>query len=373
MANLQLTLEELSENFLTNLNLVNTKFEKSVLNFFKLEFGKCLILETRDTRRSVLRIRRTIKHLDIYGNNVNQIILKWPQFLSVVKESKVMPKFGNLIILEFSKNEPEFSDLSVLDAIIERINMVPAKKIVLLFNYQDCPESYLKNVNVDAYLKINEFTNTYTTLTDENLSEILFQSALNGRINHVNVLLEKGAKINEPGNADSDRTLHGAAEFGDKALISTLLRHGALIIGNRTGNTPLHIAAKNGYNDIVTLLLDHTSTTYSVDVNFKNSSGTTALHLAAEFAYSKVVKTLLNHGADINCKDNGDNAPLHFAATCQELEVVKILLERGALVTVKNKLGQTPLDLVPADFTEVEQLLSMVGRASRRSVHLGMI
>ena len=57
-----------------------------------------------------------------------------------------------------------------------------------------------------------------------------------------------------------------------------------------TGNTPLHIAALNGYTDIVRLLLEQPN----IDTTRTNNAGQTALDLAREKEFKEIVKLLGN-------------------------------------------------------------------------------
>ena len=65
-------------------------------------------------------------------------------------------------------------------------------------------------------------------------------------------------------------------------------------------------------------------------------SGNTPLQLAAEQGYAKNVKYLMQHGANIHEQDEFGRTPLHFAAVAgsrdrnEALECMKLLVEQGA-------------------------------------------
>jgi ankyrin repeat protein len=59
------------------------------------------------------------------------------------------------------------------------------------------------------------------------------------------------------------------------------------------GNCPIHIAAQNGHNDLVKLLINK-----KADLNTKNSKGNTAMHMAVGYDYYIAAKYLLDAGAD---------------------------------------------------------------------------
>ncbi|RHZ40667.1 hypothetical protein DYB31_001906 [Aphanomyces astaci] len=77
----------------------------------------------------------------------------------------------------------------------------------------------------------------------------------------------------------------------------------------KTAYTPLQLAAKHGYLNIVEYLLQH-----GADVGAANSFRRTALLFAARHGHPAVIKLLLRHGASILDRDNLDNTPLHMAA-----------------------------------------------------------
>lgn len=59
------------------------------------------------------------------------------------------------------------------------------------------------------------------------------------------------------------------------------------------GNRPIHIAAQNGHNDLLKLLIKK-----KVEVNAQNAKGNTALHMAIGYDYYDTAILLINAGAD---------------------------------------------------------------------------
>ena len=72
--------------------------------------------------------------------------------------------------------------------------------------------------------------------------------------------------------------------------------------------------------------------------------GNTALMLAASNGYDKGVQVLLNASADVNIQNSDGNTALHFTASKGHLGICKMLLASGARASL-NSDGNTPLDI----------------------------
>lgn len=87
--------------------------------------------------------------------------------------------------------------------------------------------------------------------------------------------------------------LLGAIISGDLALVRTALQDHPEQLNTayaQNGNTPLHVAALNGYTDIARLLLEQPG----IDTTRTNNNGKTALDLAREKSFEEIVKLLEN-------------------------------------------------------------------------------
>ena len=91
------------------------------------------------------------------------------------------------------------------------------------------------------------------------------------------------------------------------------------------GRSALGVAARWGYSDIVSLLLDR-----GADANAPDDVYGSALGAATWIGHEGIVSMLLDRGADVNSSD-GDNRPaLSEAARRGHMEIVSILLDQGA-------------------------------------------
>lgn len=172
---------------------------------------------------------------------------------------------------------------------------------------------------------------------DAEIVKRLFEAARNGNKTLLEELLAKGADVNA---REDGRTLAYQAVFSaNKALVASLLAKGANANqAGRTGDTPLHGAAANGYSDIVELLLQQ-----NADVNAQNYQGETALHLAAAKGHKDVAELLVARGADINIKDAKRQLPLHLAAGLGNKELVELLLSKKTDVNARDVEDTTPV------------------------------
>lgn len=67
----------------------------------------------------------------------------------------------------------------------------------------------------------------------------------------------------------------------------------------KTLNTPLHISAQNGHEEVTEILIAG-----KADLNARNGKGQTALHMAMSYDYYNVVKMLINAGCDENIEND---------------------------------------------------------------------
>jgi ankyrin repeat protein len=115
---------------------------------------------------------------------------------------------------------------------------------------------------------------------------------------------------------------------------------------------PIQLAAVNGNEDVVKLLLEHGANPDTHD--WIRSS----LHEAAGYRQKKIAKPLLEHDADFDAKTQYSETALHRAATKGHKEVVQLLLKHGATVDTKTQDSETAHHRAAANgHIEVVQLL----------------
>ena len=129
-----------------------------------------------------------------------------------------------------------------------------------------------------------------------------------------------------------------AAIAGDSGAVEAALGREDVNLSDSDGWTALHIAARNGNNDICRLLLSRPT----IDVNVKNKWKSTPLMIAAGSGNLDVVELLLRHPrtqVDLQAEYYGRTALIE-AALKGHLAVVKTLVAHGANVNAADKTGR---------------------------------
>ncbi|CAL9194102.1 ankyrin repeat-containing protein ITN1-like [Musa acuminata AAA Group] len=155
----------------------------------------------------------------------------------------------------------------------------------------------------------------------------------------------RAAVVNDV-NEEDETALFTAAQKGFLDVVVELLKYTdreSLTRKNRSGFDVFHIAAREGHQAIVQVLLGHDPTL----VKTFGQSNATPLITAATRGHTEVVNLLLEQDDSLIelSKKNGKNA-LHFAARQGHVEIVKALLGKDPqLARRTDKKGQTALHM----------------------------
>lgn len=139
----------------------------------------------------------------------------------------------------------------------------------------------------------------------------------------------------------------------------------------REGYTPMQLAAKLGYTDVMQILIDAGADVDKADefgytplleavyheriecvrlllkhgANADGAANIIPLHIAAERGHADCMIALLQAGANANKTDEAHRSPLHLAVFFEHPECIDILLKHGADTTLKDANGHTATDI----------------------------
>jgi ankyrin repeat protein len=117
------------------------------------------------------------------------------------------------------------------------------------------------------------------------------------------------------------------------------------------GETPLYLAARLGYEEIVNFLLDK-----GAIIDCDCNHGLTPLFAAIIEGHISTVALLLNRGANAKQTIEDNSTPLHFAVEYNREQIVDLLLAHGANPNATDNDGETPL-IVAAEHNGNAQIM----------------
>lgn len=188
----------------------------------------------------------------------------------------------------------------------------------------------------------------------------------------VELLLDNGAEIDEEGFGFTALSL--ATEIGSKDIVSCLIKRNANVNRPEEAfDRPVYVAARQGYHELLQLLIeadadvniftsdgwgplhiayDHPEVARvllesGVDLNRASDAGT-PLHLASKWNYPEVMKVYLQHKPNLEIALQsydyyGGMAALCVATAQGNTEIVRMLLEEGANVNQRAQFNYFPL------------------------------
>lgn len=152
----------------------------------------------------------------------------------------------------------------------------------------------------------------------------IFTKVREGNAFHVRVWLDNTENDLNQGDDHRFSLLHWAAREGRTNIVDMLIQRGARINATNMGDdTALHLAASHGHRDIVLMLLHN-----KANINAINEHGNTPLHYACFWGQEQIAEDLVNNGALVAMANKFDETPIEKAKG----RLAKLLSERaGAL------------------------------------------
>ena len=135
-----------------------------------------------------------------------------------------------------------------------------------------------------------------------------------------------------------DKALIQSAYEGKLAEVEILVAKGAAVnLQDKKKRTPLILAASSGHTPVVEFLFIK-----GAEINARDSDGQTALMYACKRSFNETAAFLLKNGAEVNVqsKKKGITA-LMLPAVSGNVDLVRMLLEHGADANLTDIFGRT--------------------------------
>ncbi|CAH1114326.1 unnamed protein product [Psylliodes chrysocephalus] len=156
-----------------------------------------------------------------------------------------------------------------------------------------------KSDSFDSFIPFGEITQHF----------LIFAACL-GKCEVLEFLLNRGVDINFS-DCFGKTSLHYAASRGLQNVLLLLINRKANVnLTDNEKNTPLHLASLNGHENCAKALLYSSP---DVELNIGNSFGDTPLILASRWGYCDIVKILLENGASVIVKNKRNQTVFEVA------------------------------------------------------------
>lgn len=177
--------------------------------------------------------------------------------------------------------------------------------------------------------------------SDMDDSKESFKVVFEGSASELQRCMKKQKKIRKYDDVNA-APLHHAAEEGEVELMEMIISDSsceALNVMDDYGNTALHWAAEKNQVESVKFLLSK-----GANPNIRNCSMMAPLHLAVQGLHNQVVKVLIEHSStDINLEGENGNTAVIIACSKDNSEALQMLLNKGAKPCKSNKWGCFPI------------------------------
>lgn len=211
-----------------------------------------------------------------------------------------------------------------------------------LVKYGACPLIY-NHDGIQAFLLAagtdnvdildNLITEYKSSITEYEEAEMMAQAALNGLVNNIKCMTNKGLSCK--GTYREDSIIMWGLQSENIEVIKLLHKEGASIDKkNEDGHTPIYNAAAEGLVDIVDYLV-----TNGADINVTSNEGDTPLMIACCYDQTEVVELLLKRGADLHYTNESGMDALAYAIQYGNCKVVKKILEFRSIKSTLDKIN----------------------------------
>ncbi|KAL5011274.1 hypothetical protein ScPMuIL_009825 [Solemya velum] len=150
----------------------------------------------------------------------------------------------------------------------------------------------------------------------------IFTQVREGNAFHVRVWLDNTENDLNQGDDHRFSLLHWASLEGRSNIVDMLIQRGARINATNMGDdTALHLASSHGHREIALMLLHN-----KANINAINEHGNTPLHYACFWGHDSIAEDLVNNGALVSLANKFNETPLEKA----KAYLSKMLKDRAA-------------------------------------------
>ncbi|WJZ88078.1 hypothetical protein VitviT2T_007410 [Vitis vinifera] len=202
-----------------------------------------------------------------------------------------------------------------------------------------------QNLNSETFSSQTEMPNQIAAVSQTEIPHMdadLYKALYRGDISFLKGKYSEFAHLQPQLTPKRNTVLHIAAQFGQLACVEWILHFHScsplLQQPNLKGDTPLHLAAREGHRGVVKALLDAAKTlhqeiesgvgTDEAMLRMTNKEKDTALHEAVRYHHSKVVKLLIEADPHFIYGANSTGyTPLYMAAERGYGDLVEIIID----------------------------------------------
>ncbi|KAK6166700.1 hypothetical protein SNE40_023334 [Patella caerulea] len=261
----------------------------------------------------------------------------------ITKDKLMFERWQPLTLAESYKDEgiqrQSSTNPNAIDEFFQYVQLGDEAAVLKMLDNKCTEEIYLKLCHplcscdrCERLLAKNRLDSSLVTaLTrDDRGYTALHVAAYYGQARLIDILIKYGAIVDATDYLGLT-PLHISCQKGFQNVMLLLLHFGADVsCADNDGNTALHLGAANGHEDCLKGLVFYDNK--RVDVNMKNDMGETPLHMAAKWGYDVIVKTLLENGANATIKNRRGQTPISLA---QNIMVQRLMVETRSQMIVK--------------------------------------
>lgn len=176
---------------------------------------------------------------------------------------------------------------------------------------------------------LKKFTDLNLISKDRLGYTVFHYATISGHIDSVKYLLDRKADVNVKRDEYHQTPLHIASKLNFYEMIEFLCKHGALVNNvDRRGHTPLFVAAESGNDSVCKFLLEK-----KANIDYQSKKGWSALHVAVRQMHISTALLLIKQSANMKIQTNRGYTIIHIAAEHGPPSMLEMLLKQVKQLT----------------------------------------